>query len=143
MRQVKTELYKPKTVFIVPDQTKLGFASSVKRKKSKKPKQQVQNQSRSDREHPTKPNLVNQKSASKKEDTCKHVHSTILKNGKEIKSLPLKYTLNAQCVRNKLTQLEVLISEEGPDIIAITETWLSSDITLQWQVGDRYGVSYG
>ena len=76
MRQVNTELYNPKTVFIVPGQTKLEreadiALSSVKKNKSKKTKEQVQNQSRSDLEHPTKPNLVNQKSTSKKEDTCK------------------------------------------------------------------------
>ena len=86
-------MYNPKTVLIVPDQTKLEREADIAlqaqlKETSNKPKQQVQNQSRSDRKHPTKPNLVNQKSSSKKEDTCKYVHSTILKNVKEI--LPLK-----------------------------------------------------
>ena len=62
VRQVKTELYNPKTVFIVPDQTKLERDADIAlraQKQEQKTKQQVQNESRSDRKHPTKPNLVN------------------------------------------------------------------------------------
>ena len=80
-------MYNPKTVFIFQDQNILESEADitlwVKRNKNKKLKQQIQNQSRPYREHPTKPNLGNKKSASKKEDICKYVHSTILKNGKE------------------------------------------------------------
>ena len=62
-----------------------------------------------------------------KKDPHKYLHSIILKNGKE--TFPLKiYTFNAKCLRNKFTQLEILILEEDPEIIAIIETWLSSDI---------------
>ena len=39
-----------------------------------------------------------------------------------------KNTLDAQCLRIFFTQHEVLVFEEDPDSIAITETWLSSDI---------------
>ena len=72
VRQVNTELYNPKTVLIVPDQTKLEREAYIALRAqlietiAKKPEQHVKNQSRSDREHPTKPNLVNQKSTLKK-----------------------------------------------------------------------------
>ena len=43
-----------------------------------------------------------------------------MKNSKE------RYSFNAQWLQNKFIQLNVLISEEDPDIS--TETWFSSDI---------------
>ena len=35
---------------------------------------------------------------------------------------------NAQSIMNKMCDLEVLASEQSPDIIAITESWMNSDI---------------
>ena len=35
---------------------------------------------------------------------------------------------NAQSIMNKMCDLEVLASEQSPDIIAVTESWMNSDI---------------
>ena len=35
---------------------------------------------------------------------------------------------NAQSIMNKMCDLEVLASEQSPDIIAVTESWINSDI---------------
>ena len=39
--------------------------------------------------------------------------------------------LNSQSVRNKTTELRELISEQGIDVFAITEIWLSSSAALK------------
>ena len=39
--------------------------------------------------------------------------------------------LNSQSVRNKTTELRELTVEQGIDVFAITETWLSSTDTLK------------
>ena len=35
---------------------------------------------------------------------------------------------NAQSIMNKICDLEVLASEQSPDIIAVTKSWINSDI---------------
>ena len=37
--------------------------------------------------------------------------------------------LNARSIRNKLDDLETLMSESNPDVVAVTETWLTPDIS--------------
>ena len=61
VRQVKTELYNPRRVFIVPDKATLEMEADITlraqlKETRAKHKQQGQNESRSDHEHP--PNLT-------------------------------------------------------------------------------------
>lgn len=37
--------------------------------------------------------------------------------------------LNARSLRNKTDQLEIILLQNDPHIVAVTETWLQSDIT--------------
>ena len=73
---------------------------------------------------PPYPKLLPRSCAQSCSEIPKRKHS---QKRSERRNLSVLYA-NAQCIMNKLCDLEVLAGEQSPDIIAVTESWINSDI---------------
>ena len=72
-------------------------------------------------------------------DSCQNSFPNSISNSNGIESLKLIF-LNSQSIVAKRASLAVLLDDYNPDVIAVSETWLSSDIFSSEFFPDGYYV---
>ena len=72
-------------------------------------------------------------------DSCQNSFPNSISNSNGIESLKLIF-LNSQSIVAKRASLAVLLDDYNPDVIAVSETWLSSDISSSEFFPDGYYV---
>ena len=72
-------------------------------------------------------------------DSCQNSFPNSISNSNGIESLKLVF-LNSQSIVAKRASLAVLLDDYDPDVIAVSETWLSSDISSSEFFPDGYYV---